>query len=161
MKRIGIRSSTVRTWTGAELIVPNSQLISERVTNWTLSDSQRRVEVSVGVVYGTDVRQVLDLLTALAEAHEDTLDDPAPRALFLGHGDSSLDFVLRAWTSKFSEFMRIQSDLNVAINLALKEAGITVPFPQRDLHLLSVDEVAGQRLGARAPAGGSGEGDDA
>lgn len=147
VKRIGIRSSTVRTWAGAELIVPNGQLISERVTNWTLSDRLRRIEVTVGVAYGTDVDTVLALLTETAEANEDVLSDPEPRALFRGFGDSSLDFELRAWTGAFDEFARVQSDLNVAINQRIAAAGIEIPFPQRDLHVRSVDELAGERLG--------------
>nr|AFD03398.1 mechanosensitive ion channel [uncultured bacterium W5-51b] len=138
VKRIGIRSSTVRTRTGAELIVPNSQLISERVTNWTLSDGLRRIAVTVGVAYGTDVDAVLALLRGVAESNGDVLPDPALRALFTGFGDSSLDFELRVWTTSFDEFARVQSDLNVAINRGLADAEIVIPFPQRDLHVRSV-----------------------
>ena len=146
VKRIGIRSSTVRTWTGAELIVPNGQLISERVTNWTLSDKFRRIEVTVGVAYGSDVDAVLELLRRVAAENEDLLDEPPPRALFRGFGDSSLDFELRGWTGRFDEFAGVQSALNVSINRRLAEAGIEIPFPQRDLHVRSVDPEAGRRL---------------
>jgi small-conductance mechanosensitive channel len=155
VKRIGIRSSTVRTWTGAELIVPNSMLISDPVTNWTLSDKLRRVEVPVGVAYGTDVEAVLQILREVAAGHEDVIDDPEPRPLFRGFGDSSLDFELRIWTGAFDEFARVHSDLNVAINRRLAEAGIEIPFPQRDLHVRSVDELAGQRLGGGEEPGGA------
>ncbi len=142
VKRIGIRSSTVRTWDGAELIVPNSELVSERVINWTLSDRQRRMTVPVGVAYGTDRRLVLELLRQVAVDNEDVLEHPAPAPLFRGFGDSSLDFELRAWTDSLEKFIQVQSDLSVAISYALDEAGIEVPFPQRDLHLRSIDEGA-------------------
>jgi small-conductance mechanosensitive channel len=146
VRRIGIRSSTVRTWTGAELIVPNGQLVSDRVTNWTLSDRLRRIEVTVGVAYGSDVDAVLALLREVGAENDDALGDPAPRALFRGFGDSSLDFELRIWTGAFDEFARVQSDLNVAINARLAAAEIEIPFPQRDLHVRSVDEQAGRLL---------------
>ncbi len=151
VRRIGIRSSTVRTWTGAELIVPNGQLVSDRVTNWTLSDRLRRIEVTVGVAYGSDVDAVLALLREVGAENDDALGEPAPRALFRGFGDSSLDFELRIWTGAFDEFARVQSDLNVAINARLAGAEIEIPFPQRDLHVRSVDEQAGRLL-----SGGSG-----
>ena len=155
VKRIGIRSSTVRTWSGAELIVPNAQLISERVTNWTLSDQLRRLELPVGVAYGSDVEAVIALLEGVGEAHDDVIGDPAVIALFRGFGNSSLDFELRAWTDVPSRYAQIQSELNVGINRALAQAGIEIPFPQRDLHLRSVDREVGALLG---DSGGRDEG---
>ncbi len=151
VRRIGIRSSTVRTWQGAEVIVPNAGLISEQVVNWTLSDRERRIEVNVGVAYGTDPQRVLALLLEVAAKHPDLLSHPAPSALFQGFGESSLDFELRGWTGNAGEWMRIRSDLAVAINAALAEAGIEIPFPQRDLHVRSI----APKLAALAP--GSGE----
>jgi small-conductance mechanosensitive channel len=140
VKRIGIRSSTVRTWQGAEVIVPNANLISDQVVNWTLSDRQRRVDVPVGVAYGTDPERVLELLDRVAREQAGVLEHPAPRALFLGFGDSSLDFELRAWTPHFESYMATHSDLAVAIYRAFEEAGISIPFPQRDLHVKSLPE---------------------
>jgi small-conductance mechanosensitive channel len=137
VKRIGIRASTVRTWSGAEVIVPNGDLISQQVTNWTLSDRLRRMEVAVGVKYGTDPQRVIDLLLETVTRHPDVLDDPEPVALFQGFGASSLDFVVRAWTAGES-WWTVNSDLTVAVNNALKEADIEIPFPQRDLHLRTV-----------------------
>jgi small-conductance mechanosensitive channel len=154
VRRIGIRSSTVRTWQGAEVIVPNGNLISEQVVNWTLSDRERRVEVRVGVAYGTDPTRVLALLLEVAAKHPDLLQRPEPTALFLGFGDSSLDFELRAWTGNSGEWMRIRSEITVAINAAIVEAGIEIPFPQRDLHLKSVKpELASLVSGDAAGAG--------
>ena len=146
VKRIGIRSSTVRTWSGAEMIIPNSELVSQRVINWTLSDRQRRIDIPVGVAYGTDRHQVLALLLEVAEANPDVLDHPEPLPLFRGFGASSLDFELRAWTERFENFYRVQSDLSVQISDALDRAGIEIPFPQRDLHLRSIDEPAARIL---------------
>jgi potassium efflux system protein len=138
IRRIGIRASVLHTWEGAEVIVPNAQLISESVTNWTLSDRRRRVEVDVGVEYGTEAQRVIDLLIEVAAANPNILTDPQPSALFLGFGDSSLNFRLRTWIREFNEGLTVRSDLAVAIQTALAEANISVPFPQRDLHLRSV-----------------------
>jgi potassium efflux system protein len=137
IKRIGFRSSTVRTFEGAELIVPNSILVSETVTNWTLSDRLRRIDIQVGVAYGTDVRQVLGLLLEVARQHPHVIDDPAPVSLFLGFGDSSLNFELRAWTERVEDWIQIRSELTVGTSEALGAAGIEIPFPQRDVHLTS------------------------
>jgi potassium-dependent mechanosensitive channel len=137
VQRIGIRSSTVRTWQGAEVIVPNGNLISQEVVNWTLSDRQRRIELPVGVAYGTDPERVIALLVEAAKATPTLLKEPEPVALFQGFGDSSLDFELRAWTEN-ADFPRVRSDLALAVSRGLREAGIEIPFPQRDLHLRSL-----------------------
>ncbi|MCZ6713872.1 MAG: mechanosensitive ion channel [Deltaproteobacteria bacterium] len=139
VERIGIRSSTVRTWQGAEVIVPNSALISEQVTNWTHSDHRRRIEIPVGVAYGSRPERVMAVLLEVAKSHPQILPGPEPEILFTGFGDSSLDFELRAWTNQFDSFLRVRSDLCVGIEAALAEAGITIPFPQRDLHIKTGD----------------------
>ncbi len=138
--RIGIRSSTVRTYDGAEVIVPNADLISKEVINWTLSDSYKRLIVPVGVAYGTDPRTVLNLLVDVAREDPEVLSFPEPYALFQQFGDSSLNFQLRCWCP-FDVGLGTVSRLNVAINDALAEAGIEIPFPQRDLHVRSVDSA--------------------
>ncbi|MGW8265420.1 MAG: mechanosensitive ion channel domain-containing protein, partial [Longimicrobiales bacterium] len=138
VRRIGIRASTVRTWSGAEVIVPNGDLISQQVTNWTLTDRLRRMEIPVGVRYGTDPQRVIDILNEAVRRHPEVLSDPEVHTLFQGFGESSLDFLVRAWTTS-AEWMIVQSDLAVAMNQALKEADVEIPFPQRDLHLRSVD----------------------
>ena len=139
IERIGIRSSTVRTPDGAEVIVPNANLISDRVTNWTLSDRRRRIIVPIGVAYGIDPERVLELLLSVARGHQNIAAEPEPQALFTAHGESSLDFELRVWTEELNDWVRIRSDLSVAVNRALTEADIEIPFPQRDLHLRSSD----------------------
>jgi small-conductance mechanosensitive channel len=139
VRRIGARSSTIRTFDGAEVIVPNANLITEPVVNWTLSDRRRRLDLEVGVTYGTDPEAVLSLLEGVAEAHSSVLESPKAEALFLEFGDSALNFRLRVWIPRYEEGFTIRSQLTVAINAALRDAGIEIPFPQRDLHLRSVD----------------------
>ena len=134
IQRIGIRSSTVRTWEGAEVIVPNANFISEEVTNWTKSDRRRRFEIPIGVAYGSDPEEVMGLLAEAAAVTEGVLEMPEPYVLFKDFGDSSLDFEVRAWTSDFDHFSRIRSRICVSINRKLSEAGIEIPFPQRDVH---------------------------
>ena len=141
VRRIGIRSSTLRTFDGSEVIVPNANLISNEVINWTLSDRHRRVELPVGVAYGTDVRKVLEILKDVASKHPQVLKHPEAQALFRSFGDSSLDFSLRFWAANLDSWMQVSSDVAVAVHDALAEAGIEIPFPQRDLHVRSVDPL--------------------
>jgi potassium-dependent mechanosensitive channel len=133
--RIGIRSSTVRTFQGAELLVPNGNLVSNQVTNWTLSDLRRRIDLPVGVAYGTDPEKVLELLLSVARSHSEVLRDPEPAAVFQGFGDSSLNFELRFWAPKFQTHLQLKNEVAIGIVKALNEAGIEIPFPQRDLHI--------------------------
>jgi len=152
IRRIGIRASVIHTWDGAEVVVPNGQLISDAVTNWTLSDRHRRIEVSVGVEYGTDAQRVIDLLLEVAGGHPSVLEAPPPRAFFLNFGDSALEFTLRAWIADFNDGYQVRSELGVVVQRALAAAGIGVPFPQRDLHLRTVSPTAASELGlANAP----------
>jgi small-conductance mechanosensitive channel len=137
VERIGIRSSTLRTAEGAEIVVPNASLISERLTNWTLNNSRRRIDLKLGVAYGTDPQKLLDLLMALARGHREVLAYPAPVALFMGFGENSLDFELRCWTDDFDDWVEIRSRLALDLHRMLGDAGIEVPFPQRVLHLRS------------------------
>lgn len=139
VKRIGIRSSTVRTSQGAEVIVPNSNLVTDEVINWTLSERRRRVDLQVGVAYGTAPEQVMNLLTGVAASHSDVVRDPAPVALFIGFGDSALNFELRFWAPHVQTYKRLKSEVAVGIIVAFREAGIEIPFPQQDLHLRSID----------------------
>ena len=142
VKRIGMRSSTVRTFEGAEVIVPNANLIANEVVNWTLSDRQRRIDVNVGVEYGSDPQTVIDLLVAAGTHHPDVSQQPPPSALFMAFGDSSLNFQLRVWTTNIDQWMRIRSDVSVAALAALSSAGIAIPFPQRDVHIKSMGTPA-------------------
>lgn len=133
VRRIGVRSSTIRTSQGAEVIVPNSDLASKQVTNWTLSDRARRYEIDVGVAYGSDPAQVLRLLEAAAADVPEVKKVPAPRALFRGFGDSSLDFRLFAWVETLDVGRQAQNNLRMAILRVLGEAGVEIPVSQSDV----------------------------
>jgi len=137
VKHIGIRSSTVKTWDGAEVIVPNGNLISNKLINWTLSDQRRRIEIKVGVAYGTDVNLVMGTLLACAKQNENLVTSPAPYVLFNDFAESCLEFELRCWTANFAAWVEIRSEIRVAIDKAFKEKKIEIPFPQRDLNLKS------------------------
>ena len=141
VQRIGIRASVVRTLRGAEIIVPNSQLVSEQVTNWTLSDQLRRIDLPVGVSYSSAPKKVIEVLEAVASAHPRVLKNPCPRALFLGYGDSSINFELRAWTDQYIDWVKIRSELAVAVFDAVRAAGMSFPFPQREVRLLQDDKT--------------------
>ena len=135
--KIGIRSSIIKTWEGAEVIVPNGNLISNKLINWTLSDQLRRIDIKVGVAYGTDVTLVMKTLLSCAKNNEQILTSPAPYVLFNDFADSYLEFELRCWTSNYPDWIFIRSDIRVAIDEAFEKEKISIPFPQRDLHLKS------------------------
>jgi small-conductance mechanosensitive channel len=150
---IGIRSSTIKTFQGAEVVLPNSSLVANQLTNWTLSDHVRRVEIDVGVAYGSDVAKVQEILLAAARANAGVLPSPAPVALFTGLGDSALTFQLRAWTSQFDRHPVIAGEIRQSVVEKLGAAGISIPFPQQDLHVVSVDEGAARALRGGASLG--------
>jgi potassium-dependent mechanosensitive channel len=135
VRRIGIRATTVRAWEGAEVIVPNSQLIADRVTNWTPADYRRRLDIPVNVAYGTAPDKVLQVLVEVAKGHPDVIALPAPVALFLGFGDSALQFQIRAWTNRLDRHLMVRSELGVAVYAALQEAGFSIPFPQQEVRI--------------------------
>jgi len=126
VRSIGMRATIVRSWDGSEVVVPNGDLVSSAVTNWTLSDRLRRIEVPVGVAHGTDPEHVVALLLDVARSNNHMRTDPAPQVLFKAFGDSSLDFVLRAWTDEdYDRTAALTSDLALAVHRRLLEAGIS------------------------------------
>jgi small-conductance mechanosensitive channel len=150
---IGMRASLVRNWDGAEVVIPNADLVASAVTNWTLSDQLRRIELPVGVAYGSEPDKVVALLLGVARGHADVIEQPPPQVLFHGFGESSLDFLVRVWTgSDYDRTLAIRSELALATHRALAEAGITIPFPQRDLHLASVSDEVRAALTGRESA---------
>jgi len=143
VRKISIRSTQIETFDRADVIVPNSELISSQVTNWMLNDPWGRVTVPIGVAYGTDVGQLRELLLEVAMNHTLVIRDGAkvspPKVLFRSFGDSSLNFELRCFIRLVDRRLDTLSELNFAIERALREAGIQIPFPQRDLHVRSLD----------------------
>jgi small-conductance mechanosensitive channel len=140
VREIGFRASLIRTWAGAEVIVPNSRLTSERVTNWTLSDRRSRVTVSVTVAFTSSPPHVLDVLRKTGETHRRVLREPAPLALCTGFGDAGLRFELRVWTPRFEEAEIVRSELAMAVHAALAAARIMIAVPQREVHVREPEE---------------------
>lgn len=138
VRKIGVRSSNIRTFNGAEVVVPNSNLISNEVINWTLSDSIKRMEINVGTAYGSSLRQVVEILKQAALDYEHTMKDPEPQALFKEFGDSSLNFRLLYWVPVEYGILS-KSEISIDIYEKLAEADITIPFPQRDLNFKPED----------------------
>ncbi|MEM9172109.1 MAG: mechanosensitive ion channel domain-containing protein [Pseudomonadota bacterium] len=143
VRRIRIRATDIETLDNQNVLVPNSELVSGRVTNWVLRNPQGRLRIKVGVAYGSDTELVRKLLEQVGRDHEDVISDggaPAPRALFMGFGDSSLDFELRVRIRRIEKRFTVQSDINFQINEVFREHDIQIPFPQRDLNLVSLPE---------------------
>lgn len=147
VKRISIRTTTIQTFDRAEVIVPNSDLISGQVTNWTLRNQWGRIKVPVGVAYGSDTALVRDTLLEIVNGHEDFVRGnpnlPDPGVLFIGFGDSSLNFEVRGIVRKIDRRLTVISDINFAIDAAFRDKGIEIPFPQRDINFrgpLQVDD---------------------
>ncbi|MDH5391653.1 MAG: mechanosensitive ion channel [Gammaproteobacteria bacterium] len=141
VRKIRIRSTQIQTFDRADVIVPNSELISGQVTNWMLRDTRGRIKVPVGVAYGTDTEKVKSLLLALAASHAEVIKDDQSREIqvyFLAFGESSLDFELRCHIVNIDQRVSVISDLNFAIEKAFRENNIEIPFPQRDLHLHNI-----------------------
>ncbi|MFC1746467.1 mechanosensitive ion channel domain-containing protein [Candidatus Riflebacteria bacterium] len=135
IKSLGLRSTIVQTFNYAELIVPNSELVSNSVTNWTLSNRLIRIIIPVGVAYGSDIPLVIKSLRDVATENRMVLDYPAPQVLFLAFGDSSLNCELRVWIGDINNMLNIKNQLNCEIDNKFREKDITIPFPQRDVHL--------------------------
>jgi len=152
VRTIGFRASTVRTFDGADVIVPNSELISKSVVNWSLTDFDRRTDITVGAAYGTDPDRVLAILSRIAAAHPDVMKYPAPLITFDHFGDSSLIFTLRFW-SRLDSQLRVRSELNGQIAREFEKDGIKIPFPQRDLHLHIEGTTPAQELAAEVSIG--------
>lgn len=139
---IGIRASTVRTPQGAEVIVPNAQLISNEVVNWTASDRHRRVDVEVGVAYGTDLRHVVQVLTAAAASLEVALEFPPPMTVFVSFGESAVNLSVRIWIWEHNEWLVAKTALATVVVEALTREGIDIPLPQQVVHQAPVEPAA-------------------
>ena len=136
--KISLRSTIVVTNDNISVIVPNSNFISEPVVNWSHGDPKVRINIPVGIAYGSDVPKFRRVMTEVALAQQQVLRDPAPNVFFIGFGDSSLDFEIGVWTAEMLRNpKRFRSELNYAIEQALRDNGIEIPFPQRDLHIRS------------------------
>ena len=139
VRHIGLRAITVRTGRGADVFVPNAQLLGDKIINWTYTDRTLRLDLPVSVAYDTNPRRVLELLRRVGANHPDVLHEPAPAAVCFGFGASGLTFELRVWTARFERGDSIRSELVEAVCEALTEAKIS--FPQREVWLRMTTET--------------------
>jgi potassium efflux system protein len=153
---VNLRSSTVLAFDGVEAMIPNSSLLENKVTNWTHTDNRVRRVVKIGVAYGSPVREVADLLLDCMQRHGLVLKDPEPRVLFEDFGDSALVFAMHFWVEMRPgvSSLVIMSDLRFMVHRALEEAGIAIPFPQRDVHLDASRPLQVELLSGRATPSG-------
>ena len=140
VKNIGLRATSVQTFDQADLIIPNADLTTNQVTNWTLSSRQVRLIIKVGVAYGSDIPRVFEILAACAKDNDKIMNHPEPQVLFLEFGESSLNFELRAWVKDADYRLVTRSKLHQEIDKRFRETKIEIAFPQRDLHVRSMDE---------------------
>ena len=133
--RIRIRATTIRDWDNKELLIPNKEIITGRLLNWSLSDTRLRISLPVGIAYGSDVTLALKILGETVADDERIMDDPAPSIIFSGFGDSSLDLVCRFYIDDFDNLWPVKTGLHLEIYRRFEKAGIVISFPQRDVHL--------------------------
>ena len=137
--RIKIRATTLQDLDNREILIPNENLISQEVTNWTLSNSTTRLICNVGIAYGSDTDRAREVMLGVVRANPKVLESPPPNVLFTNFGDSSLDFEVRAFLKAFEDRWPVKHALHTELNKALAEAGFEIPFPQRDLNLRGQD----------------------
>lgn len=135
VKHLGLRATIIQTFANAEMIVPNSDLVSGTVNNWTMTNRQTRFTIKVGVAYGTDISLVKKVLLKIASDNVNVLKEPAPGVVFTEFGDSSLNIELRCWVKDISVMWKTQEEVMCEIDKKFKENNITIPFPQRDLYI--------------------------
>ncbi|MBU0972969.1 MAG: mechanosensitive ion channel [Proteobacteria bacterium] len=141
VKKINVRATLVQTYSNSSLIIPNSEFISATVTNWSHKDPHLRKDLAVGVAYGSDTELVKKLLLEAADIVPQVYDYPKkPVVQFINFGDSSLDFRLRFW-STIDDFVDAESNLRFEIDRLFRKHDVVIPFPQRDLHIVSGPQV--------------------
>lgn len=137
--RIRMRATTILDFARKELVVPNKEFITGRIVNWTLSDPVLRLDLNVGIAYGSDIAKARRTLMKIARANKNVLDDPSPQVVFMGFGDSTLNFQLRLFLPHVDRRVETMDTVHEAIDREFRKAGIEIAFPQRDLHLRSVE----------------------
>jgi small-conductance mechanosensitive channel len=138
VKKINVRSTIVQTFDNSTVIIPNSDFISQQVTNWSFKDPRMRRHVDVGVAYGSDIELVRKTLLDIAANTTDILNYPLPDVLFLDHGDSALIFRLRFWTH-VDKYFSTTTDVRFQLDRRFRELNIEIAFPQRDIHIRSAE----------------------
>lgn len=144
--KITIRNSVVMTQNDYSIIIPNHFFVSEKVINWTHNLEESRFMVSVGVAYGSDTQKVIDILQSCPASFKEISKKNKPFARFEGFGESSLDFKLYFWCDDPFVVERVKGSLRLMIDKRFREEGITIPFPQRDLHIIQPKESVKKML---------------
>ncbi len=156
VSRIRIRATTLVDWDNRELIIPNTTFLTQTLNNWTLSDSITRIVIRVGIAYGSDTEAALAMMKEVAASHPDVMSDPASSVLFIEFGDSSLNFDIRVYVEDRSRRMTVMHDLHMRLDKAFREAGVEIAFPQRDLHVRSIDPKVVELFSSSPPPAASG-----
>ncbi|MGY6552963.1 MAG: mechanosensitive ion channel domain-containing protein [Wenzhouxiangella sp.] len=149
--KIRTRATTIVDWDNREIVVPNKNFITERLINWSLSDTTTRLVIKVGVSYDADVDQVRSALLAVAREHPEVLTDPEPKAYFLQFGDSALTFELRVYVNQLRDRIPTTSELHTAIIKRFRQEGIEIAFPQMDLHIRDMAPLAPTGANLQSP----------
>jgi len=154
VRDIGMRATIVRTFDGADVVVPNGMLLADKLVNWTFSGTRRRISLDVTTSYAASPQRTLELLVDIASKVEGISFSPAPSALLTGLAPGALEFSLRAWTTDRADWVAVRSELAVGVKEGLAAAGIEVPMPQRDLRLRVISQEAAEELAkaGQAPA---------
>jgi small-conductance mechanosensitive channel len=147
VRDIGMRATIVTTFEGAEVVVPNGMLLADKLVNWTLHGTRRRIDISVATGYEVAPQRTIELLQAIARNVQGVAMSPAPLAILTGLAPGQIEFNLRAWTTDAADWLLVRSDMAVQVGNGLAEAGIAVPRPQREVHL---------RAASDTPAGSAG-----
>lgn len=142
VNKLGARYVSVLTRDGVEHLIPNENLITERVTNWSYSSTKVRIKIPIGVSYHADIHQAIDLMLQAAKAHDRVLGHPSPVCRLIAFGDSSVDFELRIWINDpIQGINNVRSDILLTVWDLFKEHKVEIPFPQRDIHIRSHQEA--------------------
>jgi potassium efflux system protein len=134
VERIRIRATTIRDFEQKELLIPNKELITGQLLNWTLSDARTRILIQVGIAYGSDVDRAIEVLHELAREDERVLEEPAPGVVFDQFGDNSLSLAFRVFVGTLEDRLPVMTDMHRNIHRRFAEEGIVIAFPQRDVH---------------------------
>jgi potassium-dependent mechanosensitive channel len=146
IKEISIRSTIVSTFDGGDVVVPNSDLTSNQVLNWNYKNYTGKIRLPVGVAYDTDPLLVVETLLNSAYMQPDVMHDPPPKVIFKNFGDSALNFELWVWINRIDQGINVRSSLNFIINYNCRQAGIKMPFPQRDLWVRNAEALSPQSI---------------
>ena len=137
VKKINLRTSLIRTRDGIYMVIPNSRIVNEKVVNWSADNKITRFNVIVGVAYGSDTEKVKNLLLESAKKHDAVIKRPSPIVFFDDFGDSALMFDLHFWVVDTWNIESTKSDIRFEIDKVFRENNISIPFPQRDVHMIS------------------------